>query len=205
MAERRVLIVEPFLSGSHRAWAEGWRDASRHAIQILGSGEGRWRRGMRAGSVTLAAETETWVEVNGTPDLIVGTNMLDLAGFLGLARRSVGPAPAVQFMHENQLSYPRRAGEALDSGLAWMQWRGLVAADEVWCNSDHHRRALLDGVHTLDPQTGSTVDGRAIEAKTWVAHVGVTVDERRVAVFLGCADGEGAAVCAQRYAGSKFV
>ena len=70
MAERRVLIVEPFLTGSHRAWAEGWRDTSRHAVDILGSGDGRWRRGMRAGAVTLAADTEAWVDVNGPPDLI---------------------------------------------------------------------------------------------------------------------------------------
>ena len=35
MAEHRVLLVEPFLGGSHRAWAEGWQQHSRHDVDIL--------------------------------------------------------------------------------------------------------------------------------------------------------------------------
>ena len=131
---------------------------------------------MRAGSVELAVRTGEWVTERGRPDLVVATNMLDLAGYLGIARRSLGAVATVQFMHENQLSYPRQPGEALDAGLAWMQWRGLVAADEVWCNSAHHRDALLAGVGDLDDGTrdgGPIADRSAIEAKTWVAHLGI--------------------------------
>lgn len=186
MGDRRILIVEPFLNGSHQAWAEGWRGASRHAVHVIGSTEGRWRRGMRVGAVGLAARTDAWVAANGRPDLIVGTNMLDLAGYLGLARRSIGAAPAVQFMHENQLSYPRRPDEELDAGLAWMQWRGLVAADEIWCNSEHHRQALLTGLRALNRDPDSPVDVAAIEAATRVAHLGIEVTAcRRAAPAVG--------------------
>lgn len=187
MAERRVLIVEPFFVGSHRAWAEGWRDASRHEIHILGSGDARWRRGMRAGAELLAAETDRWRETNGAPDLVVGTSMLDLASYLGFARRSLGSVRAVQFMHENQLTYPRQRGESLDTGFAWMQWRGLVAADEVWCNSRYHRDALVAGIADLDPEPDSPVDAVRLGRKTWVAHLGVAIDDcrRRVTIRSG--------------------
>ena len=176
MAEHRVLLVEPFLGGSHRAWAEGWQQHSRHDVDILALPGREWRRRMRAGSVELAARTATWVSEHGSPDLVVATNMLDLAGYLGLARRSLGSVAAVQFMHENQFSYPRQPGEAFDAGLAWMQWRGLSAADEVWFNSAHHCDALLAGLDALDdPAREDTplVEPSVIEAKSWVAHLGI--------------------------------
>ena len=182
MGERTVLLVEPFFTGSHQAWAEGWRQASRHDVHVLaGSGMG-WRRSMRTGSTVLTDRAAEWVATHGLPDLVVGTNMLDLASFLGLSRRLLGPVAAVQFMHENQFSYPRQVGEPLDSGLAWMQWRSLVVADEIWCNSEYHRRSLLDGLTMLDDGAETVVDADAIESKMWVGHLGIDVDACRRAV-----------------------
>lgn len=149
MTGRRVLLVEPWLAGSHEAWARGWQAASRHEIQLLAH-EGRaWRWRMRGASVTLAADAERWVAEHGRPDLVVGTDMLDLAAFLGAARRSLGSVPAALYLHENQLTYPRRPGEALDQGLAWTTWRSLVVADAVWCNSAFHRDDLLGALPAL--------------------------------------------------------
>lgn len=179
MAERTILLVEPFFAGSHRAWAQGWSQASRHDVHVLGGSGDRWRRGMRAGSAVLADRAGEWVAAHGRPDLVVGTNMLDLAAFLGLSRRTLGPVPAVQFMHENQLSYPRRPGERLEPGLAWMQWRGLVAADEIWCNSEYHRTALLTGLTMLDDEMDSPVDAASVASKMWVGYLGIEVDACR--------------------------
>ncbi len=72
--------------------------------------------------------------------------MLDLSAFLGLTRRVLGTVPTVLYLHENQLTYPRRAGEALDQGLAWANWRSLVAADQIWCNSAFHRDELVEAL-----------------------------------------------------------
>lgn len=179
MAERTVLLIEPFLAGSHLAWAEGWRQRSRHDVHVLGGSGGRWRRSMRSGSAMFADWAAEWVASHGSPDLVVGTNMLDLASFLGLSREVLGFVPTVQFMHENQLSYPRQVGEPLDSGLAWMQWRGLVAADEVWCNSEYHRTALLESLMMLDDGAESAVDTSSIASKMWVGHLGIDLDACR--------------------------
>lgn len=138
-----VLLVEPFNGGSHRSWAEGWQRTSRHRIEILGHEARAWRWRMRGGAVTLAEAASRWVQANECPDVVVGTDMLDLAAFLGLTRRSLGAVPTIIYMHENQLTYPRRPGEALDQGLAWTNWRSLLVADEIWCNSGFHRDDLL--------------------------------------------------------------
>lgn len=148
MAERHILLVEPFLGGSHEAWANGWRRHSRHRITVIGHEGRHWRWRMRGASVSLAREVVDRRAELGSVDLLVGSNMLDLPSFVGLARLSPS-LPSALYLHENQLSYPRQEGETLDGGLAWMQWRGLVGADEVWCNSDFHRRELLAGIDRL--------------------------------------------------------
>ena len=61
---------------------------------------------MHGAHVTLAHELETEVERNGPVDVVVGSSMLNGAGFLGLARRTLGDAAFVIYMHENQLGYP---------------------------------------------------------------------------------------------------
>ena len=164
MTRHTVLVVEPFNAGSHRAWAEGWQNNSRHRIHIVSHGGRAWRWRMRGGAVTLAEEVVDWVEANGCPDLLVGTDMLDLGAFLGLTRRVLGSVPTAIYMHENQLTYPRQPGEPLDQGLAWANWRSLVAADEIWCNSSFHRDSLLGALPDLllavpDHDHGHLMDG----------------------------------------------
>ena len=146
MTHHTVLVVEPFYGGSHQAWVDGWQHNSRHQIHIISHEGEAWRWRMRGGAVTLADEVIEWVRVNGRPDLVVGTDMLDMAALLGLSRRALGSVPSVIYMHENQLSYPRQPGEPLDQGLAWANWRSLVAADEIWCNSSFHRESLLEAL-----------------------------------------------------------
>lgn len=145
----RILLVEPYRVGSHQAWADGWTAHSRHEMVTLGHEGAHWRWRMRGAAVSLAREFAASVARIGAIDVVVASNMLDLAGFLGLTRRRLRGAPVVQYFHENQLSYPRQAGEALDTGLAWMQWRGAVAADELWFNSEFHRDAFIAGVDDL--------------------------------------------------------
>ncbi len=139
----RIALVEPFLGGSHRAWAEGWQAASHHTIDIVGHAAHAWRWRMRGSAVTLAAEVGALVVDQGAPDVLVATDMVDLAALLGLTRRSLAPVPAVLYLHENQLTYPRQIDEPLDHGLVWSLWRSMLAADEIWFNSSFHRDELF--------------------------------------------------------------
>ena len=173
---RRILLVEPFFAGSHAAWAEGWQSASRHDIHLLTHEGAAWRWRMRGSAVTLAAATADWVAEHGTPDVVVATDMLDVAAYLGLTRRVLGDPAVALYLHENQLTYPRRPGEALDQGLAWAMWRSLVAADEVWCNSDFHRdevRTALGGFLADVPDRDHLGLLPEIAARLVTLHVGV--------------------------------
>ncbi|MEM9467787.1 MAG: DUF3524 domain-containing protein [Actinomycetota bacterium] len=178
----KVLIVEPYLAGSHRAWAQGWAAHSRHAVTVIGHEGRHWRWRMRGAAVSLSRDVVDHVDRTGPVDVVVASNMLDLAGFVGLSRRAIGEACIVQYLHENQLSYPRQPGESLDSGLAWMQWRGAATADELWWNSGFHRDAFvaaLDALLATAPDHDHGVERSGVLDRSWIASPGIAHDELR--------------------------
>ncbi len=50
----KILILEPFFSGSHRQWAEGYQRHSRHEVEILSLKGRHWKWRMFGGAVSLA-------------------------------------------------------------------------------------------------------------------------------------------------------
>ncbi|MDW3220793.1 MAG: DUF3524 domain-containing protein [Acidimicrobiales bacterium] len=172
----RIDLVEPFLGGSHEAWARGWAVRSRHDVDLFGLAANAWRWRMRGASTTLAASVDERAAVEGPPALLVASDMVDLGDLLGRLRRTHHAVPAVLYLHENQLTYPRQPGEPLDPGLAWTTWRNLTVADEIWCNSAFHRDELLAA---LPPFLAAVPDGdhlhllSAVTAKMRVLPVGV--------------------------------
>lgn len=138
----RILLVEPWLTGSHQAWAEGYRDASRHDVDIVGLPGELWRWRLRGGALPLAEAVTTWVDIHGQPDLLLISGLVDVAELLGLARRNLSPdVGVVIYQHESQLVYPVAEGN-FDNGAALRNWMSWCAADLVLFNSYHHLRAV---------------------------------------------------------------
>lgn len=143
----RILFVEPFFGGSHRAFADGLSRHSRHEITFLTLPGERWRERMRRGSQELAAQA---LELEGRFDALVASDMLDLASFLALTRRRFGDIPAMLYFHENQFTYPRLRGERLNSWFGQVNYLSALAADAVAFNSAFHRDDFLRALHELE-------------------------------------------------------
>ena len=138
----KILLIEPWLDGSHRQWAEGYRQASDHQIDIIGLSGELWRWRLRGGALPLAAEVVAWVDRHGRPDLLLISGLVDAAQLLGLARRQLGTTPVVVYQHESQLVYPTTSGPDQEAALRnWLSW---CAADVVLFNSEYHRAAVAD-------------------------------------------------------------
>lgn len=153
LARRRsVLLLEPYLAGSHEAWARGYRDASLHDVRLIGLPGRFWKWRMHGAAVTLARAIES---SQIRPDLVLATDMLDLAAFLGLARRVLAGAAVALYMHENQLGYPRprpdpgwstsrrRRAERTDAHYPFVNLTSALCADLVLWNSAHNRDSFL--------------------------------------------------------------
>ncbi len=153
-----ALLVEPYLSGSHRAWAEGWAATSGHRAVVVGHAGTAWRWRMTGAAVTMAGLLEDHARRRGLPDALVVSDMIDLAGLRGLLGPRWAPVPAVLYLHEDQLTQPVGPnGHGGDRRLAWVNWTSALAADEVWVNSAWHLGRFTDA---LGPFLASAPDHR---------------------------------------------
>lgn len=169
----RVLVVEPFYGGSHRAAIDGLIGHSSHEYDILALSGEQWRSRMRRGSIELAMQSHS---LTAAPDVLLASDMLDLPAFLALTRPRFAKVPIVLYMHENQFTYPRIRGTKLNSWFGAINYASALAADVCWFNSEHHHREFLDALRTLEKHPNNwlapdTID--AIEAKSAIVYLGV--------------------------------
>lgn len=140
-----IVLTEPFFSGSHRQWAEGYQRHSGHRVELL-TLEGRhWKWRMHGGAVALA---EQFMQRDLRPDLLLATDMLDLTTFLALTRKRTAHIPVALYFHENQLTYPWSATDAdvplqRDRHYAFINYTSALSADRVLFNSAYHRDSFL--------------------------------------------------------------
>ena len=173
---RRIALVEPYLGGSHRAWAEGYQRHSAHDVELFGLPAIHWKWRMQGGHVTIARQIEAAVSACGPFDVVLASSMTDVAGLLGLARRSLPGARVVLYMHENQLTFPRPEHDRDDLTYAMTNWTSMLAADAVVFNSAYHRDEwfeALPGFLARLPDHRHTRMIRAVAERSVVLPVGV--------------------------------
>lgn len=143
-----ILIVEPFLGGSHKQWAEGYQRHSVHKVEILGLSGRHWKWRMHGGAITLA---RLFNERNLKPDLILASDMLDLNSFLAQTRHLTHAVPIALYFHENQLSYPWSPNDKdrklkRDLHYAFINFSSALAADHSFFNSQYHLDSFLEAL-----------------------------------------------------------
>lgn len=173
----KILIIEPFFTGSHARWAKDFKAKSRHEVEILSLAGRSWKWRMRGGAVTLA---RLYREGGLTPDLILATDMLDLSVFLSLTRDLTANIPVAVYFHENQLCYPWSPNEK-DSARSrrhygFINFTTALSADRVFFNSLYHMEAFLgdlDGLLSGFPDHNETSAVTRIREKSRLLYLGM--------------------------------
>ena len=184
----KILIVEPYLTGSHAAWATEYARHSRHDISILGLPGRHWKWRMHGGAVTLARMLR---ESDHNPDLVIATDMLDLATFLAFSRDRLGSAKTVLYFHENQVTYPWSECDPdpamqRDIHYGFINFTSALVADAVAFNSEYHRTSFLGGLEPFlraFPDHNETDAVDLIKARSHVLPLGIDLarfDQYRV-------------------------
>lgn len=167
----RCALVEPWLGGSHAAWAGGLVAHSRHRVTVIGL-EGRaWRWRLRASAPWFAQRIRELIDA---PQVIVVSGLVDAAVLRALVGNLI---PMVLYMHESQSDYP---GNGWDVENAARNWVSMLAVDEVWFNSDYHRIVALEGHRRL--QRAMPAEQRvtaSLEPKCRVVHPGADLSWAR--------------------------
>lgn len=111
MSRLRILALEPYYGGSHRAVLDGLVERIDAEWTLLTLPARKWKWRMRGAAITMAAEVRQLAERADKPapwDLVFASTFVNLAEFRGLAGSAVAAVPAVVYFHENQLVYPNR-------------------------------------------------------------------------------------------------
>jgi len=136
-----VLVLEPWLGGSHEAFLGSWREHSRHSLDVRGQTPHHWRWRMASSAWVLGSE----LAEAPRPDLVFASAYLDASRWRAFAPSSWGAVPLVTYFHENQLTYPEAPGEGGRSGAppdldyAFANVLTAIASDGVAFNSEFHR------------------------------------------------------------------
>ncbi len=135
-----ILAVEPFYSGSHKAFLSGLQQHSQHHIipVKLGFKGHKWR--MHGDSVVLAGMAK---EIEEDIDLLFISSMTNLPAFLALTNPRFAHVPKAMYMHENQFTQPMPEGEERDMTYCYINYVSMLAADRLIFSSNFHRRDFL--------------------------------------------------------------
>ncbi|OQY03430.1 MAG: hypothetical protein B6I25_08060 [Planctomycetales bacterium 4572_13] len=142
----RILTLESYYGGSHKAFLDGWQAHSEHKFSLLTLPPSKWKWRMRHAAISFAQQANEMVARGDQWDVLFCSDMLNLAEFLGLVDESIQRLPKVVYFHENQLTYPVRVASERDYQYCMTNITTAMAADAVWFNSAFHRDEFLDAI-----------------------------------------------------------
>jgi glycosyltransferase involved in cell wall biosynthesis len=177
-----ILLVEPFFTGSHRQWAEGYAAHSSHSVEILALPGRHWKWRMVGGPVEVARKLKDRKQL---PDLLLLTDMLDVSALLGLLPSHWRQVPVALYFHENQITYPWSPrdpdlAQKRDRHYGYINFRSALAADHLFFNSAYHREAFLGALPEflrVFPDMQNTGLIEALWEKSDVLHLGLDLRE----------------------------
>ena len=168
----RILALEPYYGGSHRAFLDGWASRSRHEWTLMTLPDTKWKWRMRHSAVTFARQAAQAIAEGQSWDIIFCSDMLNLAEFLGICH-PLADTPAVVYFHENQLTYPDQNQKEWDYHFALTNMTSAITARHVYFNSSYHMNSFLDALAQFlrrMPDNNSLEEIEAIRSRSSVMY-----------------------------------
>lgn len=146
----RILALEPYYGGSHRAFLSGLIQELPHAFELLSLPARHWKWRMRLAAPYFAAVLRERVEGGGQlPEALFCSAFLDAAVFRGMLPAKFAALPLLLYFHENQFAYPVQLLEERDLHFAVTNLTSALAADRIAFNSRYNLESFLAGAREL--------------------------------------------------------
>ncbi|MDD3618150.1 MAG: DUF3524 domain-containing protein [Desulfobulbaceae bacterium] len=142
----RILFLEPYYGGSHRAFMQGVRKHLAGEFTALTLPARKWKMRMQLAAPWMAEKTVELLRGGRSFDVILCSSLLDAATFRTLLHRAGFDPPLGLYFHENQFAYPSRDDDRLSHQFTALNFTSALAADRIAFNSGFNRDTFLDGV-----------------------------------------------------------
>ncbi len=172
----KILALEAYYGGSHKAFLDGLIEKSRHQWTLLTLPPYKWKWRMRHSAIYFTDLLRSKKYKDKHWDILFCSDMLNLAEFKGMADEKIKKLKTIIYFHENQLTYPLRAEDKRDYQYVLTNMNSAVAADEVWFNSKFHEAEFLTALKDFlkkmpDYQPYEQI--KKIKNKSKVVHPGI--------------------------------
>ncbi len=133
MKQLRILALEPYYGGSHRAVLDGLVAHIGADWTLLTLPARKWKWRMRGAAITMAEQAAS---LPAEPfDLIFASTFVNLAEFKGLVGMPLAAVPTIVYFHENQLVYPNRHTAEWDYQFPLTNITSALSADRCIFNT----------------------------------------------------------------------
>lgn len=167
---KKILFLESFYGGSHKAFADGFIKHSRHEITLMTLPARFWKWRMRGASLWFAEKVKNPEEF----DLIFATDLLSVSDLKSLWGKKC--PPVFLYFHENQLCYPESGQGRADYQYGFTDITSAFIADRIVFNSHFHRDGFLEAIPRFFKMMP---DNRP----SWITE---RIREKSSVLYLGC-------------------
>ena len=141
----KILVLEPYYGGSHRAFLKGLQHHLDHDFELLTLPARKWKWRMRLAAPWLAGQLEPGRRF----DRILCSTFVDVAAFRALAPAWAREVPLCTYFHENQFVYPVQQEDERDLHFALTNYTTALASDRLAFNSAYNLHTFLAGAAAL--------------------------------------------------------
>jgi glycosyltransferase involved in cell wall biosynthesis len=145
----RILALEPFYGGSHRAFLDGLAAQLPGELELLTMPARHWKARMRLAAPKLAAELDRRNLRGNEYRALLCSTYVDVAALRGLLPAGLRTLPIYTYFHENQFAYPVTAESERDLHFAITNLTTALASDRLAFNSAYNRETFLAGCREL--------------------------------------------------------
>jgi len=146
----RILALEPYYGGSHRAVLDGLVRHIDAEWTLLTLPARKWKWRMRGAAINMAIEAQALAAAAGggaAPfDLLFCSTFLNLAEWRGLVGPGLSAIPSIVYFHENQLLYPNRHTAEWDLQFPLTNVTTALSADRCVFNSRYNLEGFVEQI-----------------------------------------------------------
>lgn len=179
---KRIILLESFYTGSHKRWADEFKDHSSHQIEIVSLPGRHWKWRMHGAAISFAEKLKN---LDYQPDYFLLTDMTDLSVFRALTQADFPNTKYALYFHENQISYPWSANDEdvklqRNNHYGFINYHSALSADKVLFNSAYHKEVFtqsLDRFLLQFPDHHNIESIERIKEKSSVLPIGINYQE----------------------------
>ncbi|CAH1366761.1 unnamed protein product [Tenebrio molitor] len=143
VSKAKILFVEPFYGGSHKALIDNLT-ANLNDYQVITLPAKKWHWRARCGALMI----HELIPPITTEKILFCSSVLNLAELLGI-RPDLHILKKVVYFHENQLIYPVREVKDRDIQYAYNEITTCLAADIILFNSNFNKISFLENIKKI--------------------------------------------------------